>query len=64
MTRNLRLKIHRMAANITQRELAEMVGTTEMTVCRWETGRARPSPEMRQRVADVLAVRPFEIWDS
>ena len=63
MQKNLRLKIQRIAAGLSQRELAEVIGSTEMAVCRWETGRARPSPEMRQRVADALRCKTFEIWD-
>ena len=61
--KNLRLKLCRMAVEITQQELADMVGASSMDVCRWETNRSHPSPEMRQRVADALRCKTFEIWD-
>ena len=51
-------------AGVTQVELADVVGVNEITVCKWETGRAYPSPEMRRRVADALDCKTFEIWDQ
>ncbi len=32
------IKIHRVKCNLTQKELGEMVGVSEATVCRWESG--------------------------
>lgn len=61
--KNLRLKLCRMAVGITQQELADMVGASSMDVCRWETNRSYPSPEMRRRVADALDCKTFLIWD-
>jgi len=61
---NWRLKLMRKAVvGVTQAQLADEIGVNEITVCKWETGRAHPSPEMRQRVADALGCKTFEIWD-
>lgn len=61
---NLRLKVHRIAAGMTQRNLADAVGVTEVCVSRWETERTKPTQEKRQAVADVLECKAFEIWDQ
>lgn len=64
MAANLRFKIARMAAGLTQKRLAELCGTTESAVTKLETGRVvAPPPEQRQRIAEVLGVQPFEVFD-
>ena len=64
MAANLRLKIARLAAEVTQLQLAEMCGVQEQLITRLETGRLiAPPPEKRARIAEVLGVRPFEIFD-
>ena len=60
----MRLKIARMAADLTQHKLSEESGVTEQLITRLETGRLMaPPPEVRARIADVLGVRPFEIFE-
>lgn len=44
--------------NLTQTELAEMVGVTSPTVSQWEAGSATPDLETIQRLAIVLGVAP------
>ena len=61
---NARLKAARVAAGYSQRDLAALVGVTEQVVGRWETRRAVPSRENRERVATLLDVSTFEIWEE
>jgi transcriptional regulator with XRE-family HTH domain len=64
MAANLRLKIARMAAEMTQQQLAAACGIQEQHITRLETGRLiAPPPEVRARIAEILGVRPFEIFD-
>lgn len=47
------IKAARKRAGLTQRELAELLGTTQPVVARWEAGRASPSFE---RVVDAIRI--------
>jgi transcriptional regulator with XRE-family HTH domain len=46
------------AMNVTQQELARRVGVSENTVCRWCTGRFRPSRAVQQLLLDAVATAP------
>ena len=46
----------REAAGLTLKELAELSGVTESTLCRWETGYQNPSLDGVLLVCDVLGV--------
>jgi DNA-binding XRE family transcriptional regulator len=48
---------------LTQRQLAERVGTKEVEISRIETGRVCPGAEMKRRIAEVLGKPTFEIFD-
>lgn len=37
------MRAERVRRGLTQTELADMLGVTQMTVCRWETGECEPS---------------------
>lgn len=50
----------RAAANLTQAELAERVGTKQPNIARLESGRYKPSVDMLERLARALHVS-FEI---
>jgi uncharacterized protein len=50
----------RLAAGLTQAELAARIGTTQSAVARWESGSVSPTVETLSRLADVLGLR-FEI---
>ena len=63
-TGNLRFKVHRIAAGISQRELAEALNTHEVTVSRWETGRNVPDRDVQERVARLLGVHRWELWEG
>lgn len=51
----------RMAAGLTQQELAERIGTRQSAISRLENGSASPSFDMLGRLADALNVS-FEIF--
>ena len=48
---------------LTQRQLAEQVGTREIEISRIETGRSAPDGPMKQRIAAVLEKPTFELFD-
>jgi len=52
------------AQGITQRQLAELVGTREIEISRIETGRVTPDAAMKQRIAVVLGKPTFELFDA
>src|SRR5690242_19618153 len=47
MAANQRLKVARVLRGLTQLQLAERVGTKEIDISRFETGRCRPDDEMK-----------------
>lgn len=52
------LKLARMNAGITQKELARRLGCSESLVTKWETGRGKPSPEWVELLCKVLNCEP------
>ena len=63
MATNIRLRTARVAKGMTQLQLAEKVGRKEIDVSRYETGRARPDPDTKRRIAEVLLKPTYEIFD-
>jgi DNA-binding XRE family transcriptional regulator len=63
MATNNRLKAARVLKGITQRKLAELVGTREIEISRIETGRCEPVGPMKEKIAAVLGKPTFEIFD-
>ncbi len=63
MATNIRLRTARVAKGMTQLQLAEKVGRKEIDVSRYETGRARPDPDTKRRIAEVLQKPTYEIFD-
>lgn len=61
MSVDIRFKIARQVAGLTQLKLAEAVGVREALITRIESGRARPDPNTAEKIAKVLGKRPFEI---
>lgn len=49
-----KLKDIRKAAGLTQIELAEKVGCSQVNIARWETGAHDPSLKMAKALADAL----------
>ena len=63
MATNTRMKAARVGKGLTQLQLAGMIGKKEIDVSRYETGRARPDPDTKRRIAEVLQKPTFEIFD-
>ena len=63
MATNIRLKTARVSRGMTQLQLAEKIGRKEIDVSRYETGRARPDPYTKRRIAEVLQKPTYEIFD-
>ena len=63
MGRNIRLRAARVVLGMTQLQLAEQVGLQEIQVSRYETGRAKPTPELKARIAALLKKAPYEIFE-
>ena len=63
MAENRRLAAARVLKGITQRKLAELVGTREIEISRIETGRITPDVKLKQRIASVLEKPTFELFD-
>ena len=59
--RRLFLKIARMRAGLTQKQLADQCGVSEHFVTRLETGRAFPNSEQRAAIAAALKIRSYEV---
>lgn len=58
------LKLARMRAGYTQKEVAERLGISESLVAKWETGRSRPQGERLKALAELLAARPEELVET
>jgi transcriptional regulator with XRE-family HTH domain len=57
-----RLKVARVAAGLSQFELAERVGVSEVTISRIETGRLEAPRILKARIAEVLGMPDFELF--
>ena len=64
MAENRRMAAARVLKGITQRQLAELVGTREIEISRIETGRVTPDAHIKQRIANVLQKPTFELFDN
>ncbi|RFU18938.1 helix-turn-helix transcriptional regulator [Geodermatophilus marinus] len=51
----------RLAAGLTTTQVARRVGVAPSTVSRWENGVRTPAPEVRDRLAAALRLRPGEV---
>lgn len=63
MASNNRMKAARVLAGLTQLQLAGKVGTREIEISRIETGRIKPTADLKQRIAEVLQKPTFELFD-
>lgn len=52
----------RKGAGMTQKELADKLGTTITTVYRWEKGEYVPSPRYIKRMAEIFGVKGRDIF--
>ncbi|MCF7837528.1 MAG: helix-turn-helix domain-containing protein [Candidatus Marinimicrobia bacterium] len=61
---NQKLRRHRRYRDLTQRQLAIMVGVKEMTISHFETGRSIPDPNTARRISECLGVSVEELFDE
>ena len=59
--RNDRLRRAREERNLTQEELARRVGTSSLTVSRWELGVQTPQPHYREKLCTLFELSPQEL---
>jgi len=52
----------REARGLTQERLAERLGTTGMTVSRWETGKSSVNTSVMSALADAFDIEPEELF--
>lgn len=57
-----KLRVLRVEHNLSQKELAANLGTSQANVSAWETGRATPRPPMMQKIADYFGVDKDDIF--
>src|SRR5688500_6188059 len=58
------LRRHRRLNGIKQAHLAELLGVSQGTVSRWESGTHQPEPALRARIARVIAARTDSHGDA
>lgn len=56
-----RLKMARLAADMTQRDLAEKIFVSHQAVGKWERGEATPNPETIVQIAQLLGISSSEL---
>ncbi len=61
MPRNERLRQHRIARNWRQQEVADQLGTSLVTVQRWERGIQQPSAYFRVKLSALFGVSAQEL---
>jgi transcriptional regulator with XRE-family HTH domain len=59
--RNDRLRRAREEHNLTQEELAREIGTSPLTVSRWELGVQTPQPHYREKLCTLFTLSPQEL---
>lgn len=60
-----RLKVTRISRGMTQKQLADALGlNSEIWVSRYETGRTKPDSATKQKIAEILGVKKWELFDS
>lgn len=51
-----RLKTHRAKTGLSAKDYAALIGTTQLSVYKWESGRATPRPDMTSKIFEVLGL--------
>lgn len=58
------IRSFRLAQGLTQRQLAERIGTDSFQVSRWERGANRPTDERLYALANALGVDVVALWSN
>ena len=58
------LKKLRLESGLSQEALAELIGTSNTTICRYETGRQTPTRYHRARLAEVFGVPGYSLYED
>jgi transcriptional regulator with XRE-family HTH domain len=61
MTKSL-LRVERYLKGLRQADLATMTAIPQTTISRIECGRRIPSPEEKRAIAQVLGLKPSDLW--
>lgn len=60
--RDSRIAALRLAAGLTQQQLADIVGVKRLCVARWESGASVPNGKNLLSLADALGCEPSELF--
>jgi transcriptional regulator with XRE-family HTH domain len=60
-TVNERLRYERVRRGWSQQDVADKVGTTPLTISRWERGETTPGPHFRLKLSEVFEKSPYEL---
>jgi len=58
-----KLKSIRQLKNLSQQQLADLVGVSRESIAAYENGRVRPSLPVLLKLAKVLGVKPEDLFD-
>lgn len=58
----MNLQHKRNIAGLTQEGLARRLGLKRITIARYENGTRRPSPEIANRIGNILGLSKDELW--
>lgn len=58
------IKQLRLLAGLTQKEAARLIGVSPVSLCKWEHGVFKPTPEKIKKIAEVYDVKSSDIEDS
>lgn len=51
----------RLEKGLTQQQLADRLGTTDVTVSRWETGKRRPNLDAQEAISEALGIDAIDL---
>ena len=58
------IKSRRQNIGMTQKQLAESVGVTDVTISRWESGQRDPVWYQFVKLCEVLGINPLDFMES
>jgi transcriptional regulator with XRE-family HTH domain len=61
---NIKLIIARMLLNLTQKEAADKIGTSQKMVWIWESGKVMPRERSRRAIASAYGVNYEELFEG